>query len=65
MAAEMRAFDPFLLPVCDRCGGATFLASSVPAISSGVSEERTYRCITCGDEHVEAVRKTKPARIAG
>jgi hypothetical protein len=57
MVTEIRAFDPFLLPVCDRCGGATMLASSVPPISGNVREERTYRCMACGSEHMEAVRK--------
>lgn len=43
------AIDPFLLPTCDRCGGAVNLSYVEPATDQ-MPTKRVYRCSQCDAE---------------
>jgi hypothetical protein len=51
------AIEPFLLPLCPDCNGATCLSGLSPHPTESAEELRIYRCSDCGAQHTFARKR--------
>jgi hypothetical protein len=58
----MQMIEPFLLPVCSRCGGPTSLSHLEPNPACSHEDLRTYKCAACGALRTHAVARQRNER---
>jgi hypothetical protein len=56
-ALQPKQRDPFLLPLCDHCGGPMNLASQEPHPTQAAQELKTFACQLCAAQQVFTVEK--------
>lgn len=61
-ALQPKLRDPFLLPLCEHCGGPMNLASVEPHPTRPAHELKTFACQLCAEHQVFTVEKRAQER---